>query len=65
MVLRRCGDAVACWELECDDACRGRAGVLGALVWMGGWLIHRECRRYTFVLHLVKAGRPPRELKPT
>lgn len=35
MVLRRCGDAVACWELECDDACRGRAGVLGALVWMG------------------------------
>lgn len=35
VVLRRCGDAVACWELECDDACRGRAGALGALVWMG------------------------------
>lgn len=35
VVLRRCGDAVACWELECDDACRGRAGMLGALVWMG------------------------------
>jgi hypothetical protein len=35
VVLRRCGDAVACWELECDDACRGRAGGLGALVRMG------------------------------